>query len=195
MCSFAHEVGNGLCSYAGGLVTMPELRAHSRGFTLIELLIVVAIIAILAAIAVPNLLRARMASNEASAISTMRTVVTAQANFRAISGGFADDLATLADVCPGTLFPFLGEDLGANDIVKSGYRFTNLPGLGAMPGPNDCFGNATRSSYYASGEPVSNFTGQRSFATNAASMVWQSSDATAPDEPFIEGPDMRPLGR
>ena len=59
------------------------LLSSSRGFTLIELMIVVAVIAVIAAIAIPGLLRARIASNEASAIGTLRTISTAQAQLQA----------------------------------------------------------------------------------------------------------------
>src|SRR6185436_12309495 len=67
------------------------------GFSLIELLIVVAIILIIAAIAIPNLLRARIAANEASAVSSIRTIVGAEATYQLAypTVGFADTLAQL----------------------------------------------------------------------------------------------------
>jgi type IV pilus assembly protein PilA len=65
----------------------PEQQAHEmlkqKGFSLIELLIVVAIILIIAAIAIPNLLRARIAANESSAVSSVRTINTAEITFQA----------------------------------------------------------------------------------------------------------------
>jgi type IV pilus assembly protein PilA len=75
-----------------------------RGFSLIELLIVVAIILVLAAIAIPNFLRARIRANEASAVSSIRTVNTAQVTYAATypTMGYASDLATLGAPPPGT---------------------------------------------------------------------------------------------
>jgi len=68
---------------------------RNQGFTLIELMIVVAIIAIIAAIAIPSLLNARKAGNEASAISSLRTMTTVNEQYRTRFGAYADALATL----------------------------------------------------------------------------------------------------
>jgi len=148
------------------------------GFTLIELMIVVAIIAIIAAIAIPNLLRSRMAANEASAIGSLRTISSAQIQFQAANiitsapGSFGS-FTQLFNQTP----PFIDAVLGVSAPVKSGYGFV----MNAVT-PS----SATAASFTATADPLSDNTGTRHFFVDESGLVTfnNTQTATAGDNPL-----------
>jgi type IV pilus assembly protein PilA len=164
-----------------------------KGFSLIELLIVVAIILIIAAIAIPNLLRAKISANESSAVGSIRNIVTAEVSYNASYGGFALDLATLGPPsagCTGSNGPSLGNACLIDAVLsggqKSGYFFGAKADL-------DTNNNAT--GFTTEGYPQTyNSTGVRAFCAgedgvmrvNPANTA-SGTVSTAPDDPWSTG--------
>jgi type IV pilus assembly protein PilA len=147
-----------------------------KGFSLIELLIVVAIILIIAAIAIPNLLRARISANESAAVGALRTLNTAQISYNSTypTVGFANAMTNLAGTtCAGTAPTstsacLIDSALGAG--TKSGYLFA-LSGVSGTPA----------ASYNFVASPVGvNQTGVRYFCSFADAVVRSSSAAISP---------------
>jgi type IV pilus assembly protein PilA len=145
-----------------------------RGFSLIELLIVVTIILIIAAIAIPNLLRARIAANEASAVESLRSVATTNTQYYTTYGiGYAASLATLggASPCVASAASACMLDVVLTTGAKSGYTFVALPNT-PIAGVN--------TGYEANATPQNiGTTGQRSFCADQTGVLRYNTTGAA----------------
>jgi len=135
-----------------------------KGFTLAEIMISVSIIALLAALAIPNLLRTRLGANENAAIASLKTIATAMENWRAARNGdySGTSLNALANAVP----PYINKVLGTG--TKNDYKFTIT--LKAPLAEKIIAYDCTAASLIYQG------TGERSFITDESGMLWGGAD-------------------
>ena len=148
-----------------------------NGFTLMELMIVMALILIIAAIAIPSMREAKMNADEASAVGSIRAISQAEVQYEAAHGGFADSLANLGGADPCTKSPatacLLDQSLAGG--VKSGYVF-------AATGSNRVSGGNT--SYVAGAAPESyDRTGKRRFCSTEKNVIRADPNPTGSTSP------------
>ena len=145
-----------------------------KGFSLIELLIVVAIILIIAAIAIPNLLKSKMAANESSAVGSVRTLNTAEVTYAAGCPNIGYS-ATLAEMNTGALCTsgtsIIDNVLGKDPAVKSGYSTAYVAGAAV---------GGVVNTYTLSATPLKvGTTGQRGFFSDQTGVIRYNQTGTA----------------
>jgi type II secretory pathway pseudopilin PulG len=138
----------------------------------------VIIVPILGIIAVPGLLRARVAGNEASVIGSLRAINSAQATYAATCGAgfYAPSLMNLSTPPPAGGEGFVGSDLATDPSVRSGYAITLIPGTAEPRAPASCNGQPAGTlvgTYFVSAEPSAG-GGDRYFATNQSGVIYQA---------------------
>ncbi len=140
-------------------------RHYKMGFTLVEIMIVVAIIALLSAVAIPNLLRARASANETTAQASLRTIHTSAESYKSVNNDYPTNLAALSAAIP----PYIDSILGTGS--KQGYDFV-------LTGSSDVFTATAQPETYGR-------TGERSFFVDENGVIrYTSADRSATSVDF-----------
>jgi prepilin-type N-terminal cleavage/methylation domain-containing protein len=157
------------------------MRNKQKGFSLIELLIVVAIILIIAAIAIPNLIRSKMAANEASAVASIRTVNTAEVVFSttysipSVFSVLLKDLGDTAGTCA-TVPPIATNACLVDNVLAQ----NGIPANSGKSGYNFIYGNPAPGTYTINANPVTaNSSGVRGFFANETLVIRVANPAPA----------------
>jgi prepilin-type N-terminal cleavage/methylation domain-containing protein len=147
----------------------------AKGFSLIELLIVVAIILVIAAIAIPNFLRSKVAANQSSAVASLHTLEIAEMTYSSTYGaGYSTNLQYLASPAGSVLSTSTAAGLIDSVLatgIKSGYSFTYSPGASDATGRINAF--------HFTAIPISSTTGTQYYYTDESGVIRQNSTTTA----------------
>ena len=151
-------------------------RYTPQGFTLVEIMIVVAIIALLAAIAIPNVLRGRTTANEAAAVGNLRALVSSLEMYRSVYQAYPANWKTnmYDNVDPDFGPPSFNKDLSPGGATVQGFNY-------------DYDVDATGSTYDVLTTPVSSSTGTRAFHTDEGGVISHCSGTTATMANFTDG--------
>ena len=152
---------------------MKRMRA-ARGFTLVEIMIVVAIIALLAAIAIPNVLRGRVTANESAAVGNMLALLSSLEMYRSVyssypTGSWITQMTNPNPPFSPTPFTSTTVNMAAADLTVQGYNYLYTAGAGGA------------TTYNVSAQPVSNATGNRTFYTNETGQIFHCQSSNSAD--------------
>lgn len=177
------------------------MKRDQAGFTLIELMLVMTLMAIVAASAVPSLWRARGAAAEVSTIGSLRAIHSAQVSFAASCGGgyYAPTIVSLATKPTGSPVPFIGPQFAANSTDRLGYRIAFTAGPLVAAAPATCNGLAkgrTVATYYVAADLIAatNSMITRYFGVNASGVIYESTKRITVTQTGVPPAPAKPIG-